>query len=294
MTYKERIIHYKNVVDGRLEEYMTFNPKKQDRLFEAMRYSLMAGGKRIRPVLALEFARICGGKEEAALPAACAIEMIHTFSLIHDDLPCMDNDDMRRGRKSCHMRFDEATALLAGDALEMYPFEVLADSVKYGVSAENTLKMVKLLAEYAGHMGMIGGQQIDTQFESINIGENNLIEMYRLKTSRLLQAAACMGCICAGAGDDKLQKAFEYGDKVGLAFQIIDDILDVSGNPEELGKPVGSDKENNKETYVSLFGIERAKETAKRLTEDSLKILEIFSDSGFLKELTLELLSRNK
>lgn len=294
MTYKERIIHYKNVVDGKLEEYMTFNPKKQDRLFEAMRYSLMAGGKRIRPVLALEFARICGGKEEAALPAACAIEMIHTFSLIHDDLPCMDNDDMRRGRKSCHRQFDEATALLAGDALEMYPFEVLADSVKYGVSAENTLKMVKLLAEYAGHMGMIGGQQIDTQFESISIGENNLIEMYKLKTSRLLQAAACMGCICADTGDDKLQKAFEYGDKVGLAFQIIDDILDVSGNPEELGKPVGSDKENNKETYVSLFGIERAKETAKRLTEDSLKILEDFSDSGFLRELTLELLSRNK
>lgn len=293
MTYNERIIHYKNVVDGKLEEYMTFGTKKQDRLFEAMRYSLIAGGKRIRPILAMEFARICGGNEEAALPAACAVEMIHTFSLIHDDLPCMDNDDMRRGKKSCHKQFDEATALLAGDALVMYPFEVLADSVKYGVSSENTLKMVKLLAEYAGHMGMTGGQQIDTQFENERIGENNLMEMYRLKTSRLLQAASCMGCLCAGAGDDRLQKAFEYGDRVGLAFQIIDDILDVCGDPEKLGKPIGSDRENNKETYVSLFGADKASETAKKLTDEALWILDGFSDSEFLKELTLELLSRN-
>lgn len=294
MTYKERLKHYKDITDSRLEKYVTFESRKQDRLFEAMRYSLLAGGKRIRPILALEFSRLCGGTEETALPAACAVEMIHTFSLIHDDLPCMDNDDMRRGRKSCHKQFDESTALLAGDALEMYPFEIIADSVKYGVSAENSLKMVKLLAVHAGHMGMIGGQQTDTQFEGISIGEKALTEMYRLKTSRLLQAAACLGCLSAGEEGENLHRAYEYGDKLGLAFQITDDILDVCGDPNELGKPVGSDKENQKETYVSIFGVEKARETAKRLTDEALEIIGGFSDGGFLKELTLELLNRNK
>lgn len=294
MTYNEKLIYYKNVVDNKLEEYFTFESKKQDRLFEAMKYSLMAGGKRIRPILTLEFASLCGGSVEAALPAACAIEMIHTFSLIHDDLPCMDNDDMRRGRKSCHRAFDEATALLAGDALELYPFEVLTDSVKYGVSPENTVKMVRLLAEYSGHMGMTGGQQIDTQFEGESIGEENLLEMYKLKTSRLLQASACMGCLSAGADDSVIQKAYEYGEKVGLAFQITDDILDVCGNSEILGKPVGSDKENNKETYVSLVGTDKAREKAKKLSDEALAVIGGFSDSEFLKELTVNLLKRNK
>lgn len=293
MTYKEKLLHYKNITEAGLQKYLQFSPKKQDRLFEAMKYSLMAGGKRIRPVLTLEFARLCGGTEESALPAACAIEMIHTFSLIHDDLPCMDNDDMRRGRKSCHRQFDEITALLAGDALEMYPFEILTDSVNYGVSPENTLKMVKLLAKYAGHMGMIGGQQIDTQFEGI-FTEEELTEMYRLKTSRLLQSAACLGCLSAGAGEDKLKIAFEYGDKLGIAFQITDDILDICGDAEELGKPIGSDNENNKTTFVSLVGIEGAREKAKQLTEQALDLTDRFPDSFFLKELTLELLNRNK
>ena len=294
MTFSEKLLHYKNITEAGLERYTRFVPKKQEKLFEAMKYSLLAGGKRIRPVLTFEFARLCGGREESALPAACAVEMIHTFSLIHDDLPCMDNDDMRRGRKSCHRQFDEATALLAGDALEIYPFEILYDSVGYGVSAENTLKMVKLLAEYAGHMGMIGGQQVDTQFEGIPLGEMELTETYRLKTSRLLQAAACMGCLSAGAGEDKLKIAFEYGDKLGIAFQITDDILDVCGDTKEIGKPVGSDKENNKETFVSLFGIEGAKERAKRLTRQALDLLDGFADGGFLKELTVELLNRKK
>ena len=293
MTYNERLSHYINIVEIELDKYMRFPSKKQDRLFDAMRYSLMVGGKRVRPVLTLEFARLCGGTEEAAMPAACAIEMIHTFSLIHDDLPCMDDDDMRRGRKSCHRQFDESTALLAGDALEIYPFEILTCSANYGVSPENVIKMVKLLAEFSGHMGMIGGQQIDTHFDGIYT-EEELTEMYRLKTSRLLQTASCMGCIAADADESKIKAAFEYGDKLGIAFQIIDDILDVCGDAKELGKPVGSDENNNKTTFVTLLGIEGAKEKAKQLTQQALDLTDSFSDSFFLKELTHELLNRRK
>ena len=294
MNYAERLAYYKELVDKRLNEYMDLPNPKQDRLYDAMKYSLNAGGKRIRPILAIEFCLLCGGKEEAALPAACSIEMMHTFSLIHDHLPCMDNDDVRRGRPSCHRAFDEATALLAGDALEMYPFEILADSVKCGVSAENTLKMVKLLAEYAGHKGMIGGQQIDTQFEGCRLEDSELLNMYCLKTSRMLQAAACMGCLSAGADGETVKKAYEYGEKLGLAFQIIDDILDICGDSETLGKPVGSDEENNKKTYAGSVGVDKAKKKAEELTEDALKILKHFDKSDFLQKFTTELLNRNK
>ena len=294
MTFEEKMGYYKDVVDKKLEEYMEFLPKKQERLFEAMRYSLMAGGKRIRPILTLEFSKLCGGDIESALPAACAIEMIHTFSLIHDDLPCMDNDDMRRGKKSCHKAFDEATALLAGDALEMYPFEIITESTKYNVSSENTLKMVKLLAQCGGHLGMIGGQQVDTQFEGVDIGADALTEMYKLKTSRLLQAAACMGCISAGADDCKIKKAYDFGEKLGLAFQIVDDILDVCADPKELGKPVGSDEKSDKKTYVSILGIDKARDAAEMLTSEAMLLLDDFSDNEFMKQLTSELLIRNK
>ena len=294
MTFDEKQKYYIDIIDKKLEVYMSFPETKQSRLYEAMRYSLFAGGKRIRPILALEFSAMCGGNAEKALPAACAIEMMHTFSLIHDDLPCMDDDDMRRGRASCHRKFDEATALLAGDALEMYPFKILTDSVNCGVSAENTVKMIGILSDYAGHSGMIGGQQIDTQFEGRNLGLDCLTEMYKLKTSRLLQAAACMGCLSAGADEFKVQTAFEYADRLGVAFQIVDDIRDVCGNAEELGKPVGSDKDNNKETFASLAGIEKAKETAQRLTDEALKLLDEFENNGFLKQMTIKLLNRNK
>lgn len=295
MTFEEQTVFYKELVDKELDKYMTFpEGLKQGKLFEAMKYSLNAGGKRIRPVLALEFCRICGGEYKNALPAACAIEMIHTFSLIHDDLPCMDNDDMRRGRPSCHKAFDEATALLAGDALEMYPFDVLAGSTSCGVSAENALKMVKMLAWASGHMGMIGGQQIDTEFEGQSPGLDELLKMYRLKTSRLLQAAAGMGCLSAGADGDAVGNALEYADRLGLAFQIVDDILDIYGDEKALGKPIGSDKEKNKYTYVTYAGLEGAKEKAKQLTDEALVFLAKFNNSEFLKKLTIELLNRNK
>lgn len=294
MTFDEQMTIYIELVNKTLNKYTEFPQLKQGRLFEAMKYSLNAGGKRIRPILVLEFGKICGENVENALPAACAIEMMHTFSLIHDDLPSMDNDDMRRGRASCHKAFDEATALLAGDALEMYPFEVLADSVNCGVTAENALKMVKVLSWCSGSLGMIGGQQIDTEFEGQPLSLDELLEMYRLKTSRLLQAAACMGCLSANADEKIVHNAFEYADRLGLAFQIIDDILDVCGDEKTLGKPIGSDKENNKATYVTLVGLEGAKEKAKQLTNEALEILDKFDNIEFLKQLTLKLLNRNK
>lgn len=294
MNFVEQMLHYKKLVDDELDNYTRFPQLKQDRLFEAMKYSLKAGGKRIRPILTLEFGKMCGGKTENALPAACAIEMIHTFSLIHDDLPCMDNDDMRRGQPSCHKAFDEATALLAGDALEIYPFEVILDCHKRGVSAENTLKMIRTLTECSGHFGMIGGQQIDTQFEGQPVSLDELLNMYSLKTSKLLQAAVCMGCYSAGADDETVSLAAEYADKLGIAFQIIDDILDVCGDEKILGKPIGSDKDNNKITCVTLIGLDKAKNKANQLTDEAMEILKHFNNNEFIKQFTVKLLNRNK
>ena len=292
MTLEQTLTEYKSLIDKELDRCLTFSPCKQQRLLDAMRYSVNAGGKRIRAILTLEFARLCGGTAEAALPAACAIELLHAFSLIHDDLPCMDDDDMRRGKPSCHIAFDEATALLAGDALEIFPFKLIADSVNHGVTAENTLKMSALLAENAGHMGMTGGQQIDTQF--VSLSHDELLQMYELKTSRLIQTAAAFGCISAGADEKTAAIADEYGKKLGLAFQIVDDILDITADSSAIGKPAGSDAKNNKKTYAALVGLDTARKTAEQLTNDALTLLDGFTDNDFLKQLTIKLLDRSK
>ena len=292
MSLEQTLTEYKALVDTELDRLLTFPSCKQQRLLEAMRYSVNAGGKRIRAILTLEFARLCGGSREAALPAACAIELLHAFSLIHDDLPCMDDDDLRRGKPSCHIAFDEGTALLAGDALAIYPFKLIADSVNHGVTPENALKMSALLAENAGHMGMTGGQQTDTQFDSLDAGE--LLQMYELKTSRLLQTAAVFGCLSANADSEAIRTAEEYGKKLGLAFQIVDDILDICGDTAQLGKPAGSDAKNRKKTYASLAGPDAARQTAEKLTKDALTLLDEFPCSDFLRQLTIKLLDRNK
>ena len=292
MSLEQTLGDYKSLIDKELDRCLTFPPCKQQRLIEAMGYSVKAGGKRIRAILTLEFARLCGGTTEAALPAACAIELIHAFSLIHDDLPCMDDDDMRRGKPSCHIAFDEGTALLAGDALAIYPFKLIADSVNHGVTPENALKMSALLAENAGHLGMTGGQQIDTQFDSLT--PEDLLEMYELKTSRLLQTAAVFGCLSADADDKAVTAAYEYGKKLGLAFQIVDDILDICGDSAEIGKPTGSDAKNSKKTYASLIGVESAGKTAEQLTNQALTLLDEFPHSDFLEQLTIKLLGRKK
>ena len=292
MNPEQTLTEYKALIDAELDRLLTYRPCKQQRLIDAMRYSVNAGGKRIRAILTLEFARLCGGTVEAALPAACAIELLHAFSLIHDDLPCMDNDDLRRGKPSCHIAFDEGTALLAGDALAIYPFKLIADSVNHGVTPENALKMSALLAENAGHLGMTGGQQIDTQFDSLT--SEDLLEMYELKTSRLLQTAAVFGCLSANADDKAVTAAYEYGKKLGLAFQIVDDILDICGDSAEIGKPTGSDARNSKKTYASLVGVESAGKTAEQLTNQAITLLDEFPDSDFLRQLTIKLLGRKK
>ncbi len=262
---------------------------EQSGIIEAMWYSLMAGGKRIRPVLTLEFCRICGGNIDNSLSAACALEMIHTFSLIHDDLPCMDNDDMRRGKPSCHKAYGEAQALLAGDALLNLAYEII--SRDENITPEIKVAVISELSKQVGINGMIGGQVIDTTYTG-ELNEKTILQMYSMKTSALLKSACKIGCIAAGA-DKMLEYADIYAEKLGLAFQIIDDILDIAGDEQTLGKPIGSDKECGKTTFASLVGIEKAKFKAKQLTDDAIFVLDKFSDNEFLKELTIYLLKRN-
>lgn len=263
-------------------------------VIDAMEYSLMAGGKRIRPRLALAFCRLCGGTAEQALGCACAVEMIHTYSLIHDDLPCMDDDDMRRGRPSNHIRFGEDIALLAGDALQALAFE----TILRGANGENALRLAKAgayLSDACGALGMVGGQVIDLQNEEKEAPIEVLKIMDGKKTGALIRAACVMGCICAGA-DGKLCAAAEsYAESIGLAFQIVDDILDVTADSKTLGKPAGSDGENKKSTYVSLLGIEKCKTLVGELTEKALSALGVFpNDTEPLVELARQLAQRDR
>lgn len=293
----EKLQKYIDFINNNLFNFLSSENVKQRKVIEAMKYSLSAGGKRIRPVLALCFCEMCGGSKENALPAACAIEYMHTFSLIHDDLPCMDNDDFRRGKPSCHKAFDEYTALLAGDALAIKPSEIIADSAISGkISYAAAVKCISYLGKAVGTEGMIGGQQIDTDSNG-NIEDcDDILSMYSMKTSDLLKAACCCGVLCAENDNESelLEAAEEYALNLGLAFQIIDDILDMTSTTEILGKPVGSDQKSQKHTYASIVGIERAKEKAAELTEKAIKALDKFNDNDFIKELTSKLLDRNK
>jgi geranylgeranyl diphosphate synthase type II len=261
----------------------------------AARYSLLGGGKRIRAMLVLAFCRLFGGDERAALPAACAVEMIHAYSLIHDDLPCMDNDELRRGKPTCHIQFGEAMALLAGDALLTGAFELLSSERTLSVLGD--AKVVKLIGELsgaAGILGMIGGQVLDMDEEQDGKSLDALNLMHRLKTGALIRASVRMGCICAGAGDDKLGPATEYAGKIGLAFQITDDILDVIGNRELMGKAPGRDQKDRKSTYVTLLGVEEARRRADTLFADASNILSALNPRDrFLYDLTYFLSKRN-
>lgn len=261
----------------------------QEEVVKAMEYSLINGGKRLRPVFALEFARACGGSREDALPLACAMEYIHTYSLIHDDLPCMDNDDMRRGKPSCHKAFGEDTALLAGDALLTHAFEIVSDS---DLPSDIIASAVSLLAQNSGVLGMIGGQVIDLKYEKENPTVNQLLTVYKMKTGALISAACLMGCISAGATDEQLSAASKFAYSLGVAFQIQDDILDIIGDEEKLGKPVGSDAENDKITYATLVGVDKAKADVKRLTDAAVEQLKYFDNTEFLENLAYSLVNR--
>ncbi len=295
-NFKEKFSEYISFTEENLKKYnaCTEELMPQKNLIDAMNYSLEAGGKRIRPVLVYAFCEACGGDWRKAAAPAAGIEMMHTFSLIHDDLPAMDNDDFRRGKPSCHKAFGEAMAILAGDALTVLPFEIIAGADE--LTAEQKVSIIGRFAAAAGRAGMGGGQVIDMENEErTDVDEANLRNMYRHKTGDLLAVSCVMGCICAGVTDEaKLMAASDYGYTLGLAFQIIDDILDVTSTTEELGKPVGSDEEENKTTFVTLYGVEKAREIASGITDEAMLILENFENTGFLRELTESLLKRNK
>lgn len=263
-------------------------------LIDSMRYSLEAGGKRIRPLLVLLFAKACGSEESVALPFAAAVEMIHTYSLIHDDLPCMDDDDLRRGKPSNHKVFGEDIALLAGDALLTNAFATaLGDRAISLVGADKAAKCAKVLADCVGMTGMVGGQVIDLASEGKSVSINVIKEMHLKKTSCLIKAACIMGVIAAGGDETTVSFAEKYGISLGLAFQIMDDILDVTGNEKDLGKPIGSDADNQKSTFVTLLGIDECKRLVQKYTNDAISALDGFNgDTEPLKEIALKMSER--
>lgn len=293
LNNKFTVKEYQNIINKAIEDYVPVCNFGEDIVHSAMKYSLSIGGKRIRPMLVLEFCRVCGGDIYKALPFAVAIEMIHTYSLIHDDLPCMDNDDMRRGMPSCHIKFGEEYALLAGDALLTRAFGLIAESELAQLNPAVAVKAIQALSEFSGANGMIGGQVVDLVNENKNADISTLETMDSLKTGALIRCAAYLGVLCAGADYDKIKAADIYADKIGHAFQIVDDILDVTGNEESLGKPIGSDKESGKSTYVSLLGLEKSKAYAQELTDAAIKSIQnLGSDSDFLVKLALSLVNR--
>ncbi len=288
---QERLKAYSTLVEAGLDRHFPQEDCRHSKIFEACRYSLLGGGKHIRAALLLEFYRLCGGKPEDALPFACGLEMIHTYSLVHDDLPCMDNDDYRRGRPSNHKVYGETLATLAGDALLNRAFETMLEQET--LPPAGVVKAAAYISRCSGAYGMIGGQVQDLAMEGKAASEEQLREMVSLKTGALIRAA-CVGGVLLGGGDTSLQKAAEtYADTVGLAFQIQDDILDVTGDQAVLGKAIGSDQANEKTTFVSVYGLEACRGMVRDLTLQALAAAEMFTDSDFLKKLALWLAQRN-
>ncbi len=254
---------------------------KPDRILEAMTYSLMAGGKRIRPVLCVAAAEAAGGNPEDAVPAACALEMVHTYSLIHDDLPAMDDDALRRGKPTCHMAFDEATAILAGDALLTLAFQTLASiELSNAEQAAKWLRVIRLISFAAGYCGMIQGQMLDITSEGRQLTLAELKSLHRLKTGALIEASISSGAVLGGLNSNKISMFESYAQNIGLAFQVTDDILNVEGDPEIMGKAVGTDKLRNKSTYPSLLGLKKSKDFAGKLVENALQALESFDQKA--------------
>lgn len=288
---QERLKTYSTLVDGGLDKLFPQEDCGHSQIFEACRYSLLAGGKHIRAALLLEFYRLCGGTPENALPFACGLEMIHTYSLVHDDLPCMDNDDYRRGKLSNHKVYGETLATLAGDALLNRAFEVML--AQESVEPAHAMKAAAYISRCSGAYGMIGGQVQDLAMEGKKVSDEQLREMVSLKTGALIRAA-CVGGVLLAGGDETLKNAAEtYADTVGLAFQIQDDILDVTGDQTLLGKAVGSDEANEKTTFVSVYGLEACRGMVRDLTLQALAAAETFDDCDFLKKLAFWLAQRD-
>ena len=282
-----KIQEYSTLIEDKLYNFFEQSIPEYKTLFDSMEYSVKNGGKRVRPLLTLLFYNACGKDDVLkAVPMAEAVEYIHTYSLIHDDLPCMDNDDFRRGKPSNHKVYGEAIALLAGDGLLTAAFERISVWSLAGLyDAETAVKAIHELSVYAGARGMIGGQIIDMQNENNpNADFDNLQLMDSLKTGCLISVACALGCIAAGATDELISAAKTFGEKLGLAFQIKDDILDVTSSLEKLGKMTGSDKENNKSTYVTLLGLDECEKLVKKLTDEALQALDVFPENEAIKE----------
>lgn len=264
------------LVDDALKKYIKPKNNAQSDIYAAMEYSLFAGGKRLRPILTLLTCELCGGEAKNALPFACALEMIHTYSLIHDDLPAMDNDDLRRGKPTNHKVFGEATAILAGDALLNTAMEVALTSA---LAPDAVQKMLRVLFAASGTEGMIGGQVIDIKNDKLT--NDALFELHLLKTGALIRASGVLGAMAAGAADEEIATIDTFCKNLGIAFQIRDDILDVTGTEKNLGKPIGSDADNNKTTYVTLFGLSRAEELLAEYTKNAQSALTVcFGDDA--------------
>lgn len=283
-----RIETYKQHTEQFLKDwYGRFQQEPQAQLFEAMHYSLLAGGKRLRPIFAYEFCRMCGGNWQDATALACAVEMIHTYSLIHDDLPCMDDDDYRRGRLTNHKVYGEAMAVLAGDALLTDAFAVAATAPVQGKALRDA---IGVLSECAGSLGMVGGQVLDILSEERECTEAEILAIQSRKTGALIRAACALGAIAGGATEMQFEAACQYAAALGLAFQIRDDMLDVIGTQEEMGKSVGTDATKN--TFVRLYGLQRCEELVRQYTDIALQALSQFSDNCFMMQLSLQLTSR--
>lgn len=266
---------------------------KQSEIYEAMNYSILAGGKRLRPIMLLETSRLFGGRDEDTEYFLGTIEMIHTYSLVHDDLPAMDNDDFRRGKPTTHKKYGEAMGILAGDALLNYAFETGLKGVLESGCSEKSVKALKILAEHAGVYGMIGGQVVDIKNDGQKIGLDTLDYINELKTGALIEASMMAGAVLGGANEDEINVIKSAASDIGRAFQIQDDILDVTSSSEVLGKPVLSDEKNNKSTYCSLLGVENAGEKVKELTEGAiLKLKSLNRENEFLFELIYSLIYR--
>jgi geranylgeranyl diphosphate synthase type II len=275
-------------VDQTLNVLMPLEGSRPARLVAAMRHSLFAGGKRIRPILVLAAAGAAGGRDDDALLPACSLELVHTYSLIHDDLPAMDDDDFRRGHPTCHKAFDEGTAILAGDALLTLAFDLLSaenKGVGEGIEDHIRLRMVLELARAAGWRGMVGGQQVDMDSEGSEPDLPLLEYIHTHKTGAMIRCSLILGGLAANADEETLKALASYGEKIGLAFQVVDDILDVTATTEEMGKDQGSDAERGKVTYTSLFGLEGARERAYKLVDDAKAVLAGVDSTGRLAEI---------
>lgn len=294
MSFKEELQKRTAEIEEILKKYLPEETGFQKTVLEAMNYSVMAGGKRLRPMLMQETYRMFGGSGQIIEPFMAAIEMIHTYSLVHDDLPAMDNDEYRRGRKTTHAVYGEALGILAGDALLNYAFETAAGALSQELSVR-TAGAIQILAKKAGIYGMIGGQTVDVESEGQAVSREKLDFIYRLKTSALIESSMMIGAVLAGASEEETEKIRRTAEDVGLAFQIQDDILDVTSTLEVLGKPIHSDEKNEKTTYVTLKGLEQAKKDVEEISRRALAILaSLDHKNSFLEELITMLITREK